>query len=212
MGADRVEPLLYAALSDNLRKRLVNDELGEFADAYRGPPVRAMIHILTSGDSWCEDGKTVFTDACRTNVGLSILDAIGDIEHTHGYDRDQWRWGDAHIVSFAHPLIRFAGPLAGWFGPKVSTGGGNHTINRGTYRSPGNGMFPHVHGAGLRAIFDMADPSAARFMIAPGQSGKMTSPHFADLAQPWADGEYITLQGNLNILRLNASAELILTP
>jgi acyl-homoserine lactone acylase PvdQ len=58
----------------------------------------------------------------------------------------------------------------------------------------------------------MSDPGAARYMIAPGQSGKMTSPHFSDLARPRAEGKYIVLQGDEDTLRSTASSELILTP
>lgn len=212
MSADRTEPLIYAALANNLRKRLINDELGDQVDGYRGPPVQALISMLSSSSAWC-DGKTpVGADACRSVVVLSLLDALEEINDSHGQDRESWLWGNAHMASFAHPLIRFVGPLSKWFGTNVSTGGGNHTINRGTYRSPGNGRFPHLHGPGLRAIFDMANPGEARFMVAPGQSGKMASPHFADMAQSWADGAYIVLQGDQNTLRSNATAELTLTP
>jgi penicillin G amidase len=212
MSAHRIEPLLYAALLDNLRNRMINDELGELETAYRGPPIRALIHMLTSANMWCENGKTILADACQTIVGLSMLDAIGDIESTHGYDRELWRWGKGHTAPFAHPILRFAGPLNRWFGPNISTDGGNHTINRGTYHSPGQGRFPHMHGPGLRAIFDMANPGEAKFMIAPGQSGKMNSPHFTDLAQSWADGAYIVLKGDMPTLRTSATAELTLTP
>ena len=58
----------------------------------------------------------------------------------------------------------------------------------------------------------MAAPEDARYMIAPGQSGQMNSPHFADLAAPWAAGSYIVLKGDLETLRLNATAELTLVP
>lgn len=212
MSADRSEPLTYATLSDNLRQRLVRDELGELSESYRGPPVRALIDMLSSNSPWCEDNISIYTDACRSMVYSSFLNAIGDIQTTQGYDEETWRWGGSHIARFAHPIFRFVPALSRRFGANVPTGGGNHTINRGTYRPDGIGGFPHVHGPGLRAIFDMANPGAARYMIAPGQSGRMTSPHFADLAQPWADGDYIVLQGDLETLRTTATAELALNP
>ena len=94
----------------------------------------------------------------------------------------------------------------------MSTGGGDHTINRGSYRSSGDGQFPHVHGPGLRALFDMAAPHDARFIIAPGQSGRMTSPHFDDLAASWAAGNYIVLNEDLETLRRAGASKLSLTP
>lgn len=212
MSRERAEPLVFASLSRNLRRQLVADELGEFANAYRGPPTRAMIGMLTSQTDWCDNTLTPGKEGCDIAVTQALRDTITELETAHGDTPDTWRWGDSHIAPFAHPLFRFAGPLSAWFGANVATGGGDHTINRGTYRTEGEGRFPHVHGAGLRAIFDMAEPGAARYMLAPGQSGKMTSPHFADLAQSWADGDYIVLQGDPSRLRPNASAELTLTP
>ena len=76
----------------------------------------------------------------------------------------------------------------------------------------GDGRFPHVHGPGLRALFDMAAPGDTRYMIAPGQSGIMMSPYFSDLAQAWAAGDYIVLKGDQEDLRTTALSELTLTP
>ncbi|MEL0012657.1 MAG: penicillin acylase family protein, partial [Alphaproteobacteria bacterium] len=110
------------------------------------------------------------------------------------------------------PLLRAAPGVAAMLAPRVPTGGANHTINRGTYRTSGNGRFPHVHGPGLRAIFDMARPGEAMFMIVPGQSGRVASPNYSNLAERWAQGRYIVLKGDLGELRSNASSELTLMP
>lgn len=212
MGRERAEPLVFAALARNLRQQLVADELGDFASGFRGPPTRAMVEMLTTQTGWCDNVLTPSEEDCGIAVTQALRDTVAELERAFGDTPQNWRWGDSHIVPFAHPLFRFVAPLSRWFGANVATGGGDHTINRGTYRASGDGRFPHVHGAGLRAIFDMADPAAARYMIAPGQSGKMTSPHFSDLARPWAKGEYIVLQGDRDALRSNASSELTLTP
>ena len=212
MSPDLAEPLLYAAFADALRAQLIDDELGDNVDRYRGVPVRVLANMVSGNTVWCDDVTTAQRESCETTVSIALTRALGKNEDSQGYDREEWRWGDSHIASFAHPLLRFAGPLSRWFGPRVSTGGGDHTINRGTYRSLGDSRFPHVHGPGLRALFDMAAPEDARYMIAPGQSGKMNSPHFSDLAGPWAAGRYIVLKGDLEALRQTATAELTLVP
>ncbi len=212
MSKDATAPLLYAAFADTLRKQLIDDELGERANDYRGAPVHVLSNMISGNSSWCDDVTTTHPDSCETTVSIALTRALGTIESSQGYHREEWRWGNSHIASFAHPLLRFAGPLSGFLGPNVSTGGGNHTINRGTYRSMGDGRFPHVHGPGLRALFDMATPGDARYMIAPGQSGIMMSPHFSDLAQAWAAGDYIVLKGDQETLRRTVLSELTLTP
>lgn len=212
MSPDLYEPLLYAAYADSLRAQLIDDELGDNADDYRGTPVRVLNNLVSANTAWCDDVKTAHRESCETRVMAALISAFTTINDSQGRNRQDWRWGNSHIVSFAHPLLRFAGPLSRWFGPRISTGGGDHTVNRGTYRSMGEGRFPHVHGPGLRALFDMAKPEDARYMIAPGQSGKMNSPHFSDLAGPWAAGRYIVLKGDLEALRQTATAELTLVP
>lgn len=212
MSNNLAEPLLYAAFANALRKQLIDDELGENAERYRGVPIRVLAHMIAAKTAWCDDVTTIALESCETTVMTALIRALGTIEDSHGDDREDWQWGDSHIASFAHPLLRLAGPLSDMLGPRVTTGGGNHTINRGTYRSQTDGRFPHVHGPGLRALFDMAAPGEARYMIAPGQSGKMVSPHFSDLAEAWAKGDYIVLKGDLESLRTTARSELTLTP
>lgn len=212
MSADRIEPIVYAAFSKTLRKELIDDELGNLASAYRGVPVNVVVGMLAQQKSWCDHIHTPEIESCETIVTDSFIAALIELEDGHGPHKEGWAWGDFHSASFAHPLLRFTGPLSDLFSPSVPTGGGNHTINRGTYTASDNGLFPHVHGPGLRALFDMAAPEDARYMIAPGQSGKMTSPHFSDLADSWAKGDYIVLKGDLENLRTTARSELTLTP
>ena len=44
----------------------------------------------------------------------------------------------------------------------------------------------------MRMIVDLAAPDAARFMITPGQSGNLFSPHYSDLMQKWRDVGYLS--------------------
>ena len=48
--------------------------------------------------------------------------------------------------------------------------------------------FGDVHGAGYRAVYDLADLDRSLFQMSLGQSGHRLSPHFSDLARSWADG------------------------
>ena len=45
----------------------------------------------------------------------------------------------------------------------------------------------------LGHIFDLADWDKGLATSAPGQSGQYGSPHYADLAPMWANGEYFPL-------------------
>jgi penicillin G amidase len=48
-------------------------------------------------------------------------------------------------------------------------------------------------GAGFRGIYDLADPSNSRFIIATGQSGHPLSRHYADQLPLWKRGDGIRL-------------------
>ncbi|MEP4377528.1 MAG: penicillin acylase family protein [Alphaproteobacteria bacterium] len=212
MDADRAEPLIYATWSHALRHHLMDDELGPFAGRYRGVRPRVMARMLTENLTWCDNRRTNATETCGQIVGAALDDALAQLRKNHGKNTAAWRWGDAHEAIFPHPLLRFAGPLARLISPAIETGGGDHTINRGTYRDVRNARYPHIHGPGLRAMFDMAAPDSGRFMIAPGQSGQVTSPHYGDLADEWRDGNYIVLNGTPDEIRRTATSELTLTP
>ena len=55
-----------------------------------------------------------------------------------------------------------------------------------------------IHGPTLRMIIDLAAPDAARFMITPGQSGNLLSPHYADLLTPWRNVAYLSFSDDAN--------------
>ena len=76
----------------------------------------------------------------------------------------------------------------------METDGSNSTVNRGTsILSNDEAPYRHVHGAGLRAVFDLADLDASLFIQAPGQSANPFSPHYDDLAEDWSKGRYLRI-------------------
>ncbi len=90
-------------------------------------------------------------------------------------------------------------PLLGsWLFTPLETDGDEYTVNRGTadidYESD-DPVYPHVHGASMRAIFDLANLDDSRFMLAGGQSGNPLSPHYRDLLPRWRDQQYFTMVG-----------------
>ncbi len=53
--------------------------------------------------------------------------------------------------------------------------------------------FDAVHGASFRAVYDLADLEASRFMVTPGQSGNFASPLAWNFVRGWRDGSTIPL-------------------
>jgi penicillin amidase len=88
--------------------------------------------------------------------------------------------------------------LAEWFDLALPADGDNYTLNRASPRvaDATDARFDDIHGASLRAIFDLAALDRSRFVIAGGQSGNPVSGHYADFAPLWRDGQYVEMAGS----------------
>lgn len=198
MARDAVEPLLFLTWIEFIKEGLLSDELGTSYASYRGNRAVLIRNILTNDSAWCSNEvPDQADDACDQVVSQALEDALAWLsmrpEHVEK-NLDQWRWGVFHQAQFSHALFGLLPGLSNLTTVVVETDGSDHTVNRGGYRSArGRSPFRHSHGAGLRAIFDLADLDQSRFMIAVGQSGHPASPHYDDLAMPWRDGDMTTI-------------------
>ena len=50
-----------------------------------------------------------------------------------------------------------------------------------------------ISGASVRLIMDVGDWDNSVWINSPGQSGDPASPHFGDMAETWARGEYVPM-------------------
>lgn len=99
-------------------------------------------------------------------------------------------WGAMHTATFRHPLATLDPAYAKAFnlGPIERPGDAN-TPNNARFDE----QFNQIHGPTYRHLFDLADWDRALATSAPGQSGQPGSPHYADLLQIWAKGDYFPL-------------------
>ena len=125
----------------------------------------------------------------------------------------RWRWGDVHRARFPHPLFSGLPIIGGRADLAIDTDGAEDTVNRGASRvDDERAPFAHVHGPGLRAIYDLGNLEQSRFMIATGQSGNILSPYYQDLLKDWRDGRYLRLGLNRRALESAAKGTLRLAP
>ncbi|MEM7222433.1 MAG: penicillin acylase family protein [Pseudomonadota bacterium] len=198
MDRERPEPLIFAAWLDNLTRRLLTPRLGSLFPAFDRPNLPLILQILETRPLWCDDPKTPQEESCDDQIESAFTGALSDLEKRFGGTMSDWRWGDAHQARFAHPLFSHLPLYESLFGFSVATDGGGDTINRAVPRfgEPLDKRFTDVHGPGYRAIYDLADLDASRFIIATGQSGNPLSPFYGNLAQRWSDGHYVKLVGD----------------
>jgi penicillin amidase len=194
---DRLEPLIFHAWMRELAIGLLTGVLGdEGREMLRELP--ALLRAAVEGRSaWCGGAVT----ACHAVAAAALTRALDDLGRRFGPDMTQWRWGDAHVARFANPLYQRVPVLRDWFGFRVPTDGDYYTVNRGaTPIGSGGNPFEHVHGAGYRAVYDLADLNRSVFIVTPGQSGHPLSSHWGDLAQDWAEGRHFPLIGTRDAL------------
>lgn len=193
MKRDAPEPLIYSAWLLELGQGMIASRLGKVADSVQAVDPMVIAHLLNDQPSWCNDPTTKADETCDMEIAAALERALDRLTKGYGPDMTRWHWGDAHRAHFHNAILGQIPVLSALADPEISSPGDNSTIDRGSYTGHGDDPFRHVHGPGLRAVYDFADLDGALFMIAPGQSGNLLSPHYADFAAPWRDGHYLLL-------------------
>ena len=131
----------------------------------------------------------------------SFDSAMTHLEKELGTDRRAWSWGKLHKVRFQHPIkgIRGAG--------EFSRPGDANTVN-----NTGGTRFMQTSGASYRQVMDVSDWDKSIMTNTPGESGNPESPHYSDLAQPWAEGKYHPMPFSRKAVEEAASERMMLLP
>ncbi len=206
MAADRPEPLIYTAWLRHAVKRIAGDELGEDFSGYWRPRPAFVDYVLARGAHWCAGSD------CAAEMRDALTDALDEITVALGNDMTAWRWGDLHRARFDHRIFSQVPLIGGYGNLSIPTGGGDNTVGRGMTAGNGNDPYAHIHGAGYKAVYDLGDLANSRFMIPVGQSGNPFSGHYADLLEPWRDGNYVRIAGSRESLAAEGHVRLVLVP
>lgn len=216
MDRDAADPLIFHWWVRELNRNVAADELGDmFARAGWLEP-GALRRMLTERTAWCDDVTTEATvETCEEIVLRSLDQALDRSTERHGSDMATWRWGAEHRAPLPNRVLESVPVLGDLVDIGVETDGSRHTVNRGAFHGGWGGdaaPFAHEHGAGFRAVYDMADPARSLFIVATGQSGNPLSPHYDDLVEAWRDGRHVTIAGRREALAGEATARLVLAP
>ncbi len=213
MSRERAEPLIFSTWLLELNRAIYADELGDLFEDYLGLRPDFIRSTLTRHKEWCDDVRTPEPEDCASRIELALKRTIDKLLATQGANPKFWRWGDVHVAYFRNTVL---GRLP-WIGGKAiieaATDGGNYTVNRGASRvSDPLHPFRHIHGPGLRAIYDLSDLRKSRFIIATGQSGNPFSPYYKDQLGDWLDGRYLSLSPAIASLKSANAPTLVLRP
>lgn len=195
MLAERPEPLIVTAWWRHFGEALLKDDLGsDFARFAKGS-IEPVLNILRGRQSrdWCDDIATQPVESCGHILARALGATLEELRAAQGDGWRQWRWGRAHVAFGEHRPFSSVGPLARFFTVAPESAGGSYTLLRGRtdFREPE--PYRNVHSSAYRGWYDFADLDRSRFIISTGQSGHFLSPHYGDLARPWAKVEYVPM-------------------
>lgn len=158
------------------------------------------------GDHALQAKKT--RDALLLN---SLAEAYKKLELSQGMDPKNWRWGNLQKTLFAHPFSKILDSASRTqfdVGP-MARGGSANTVNQSSYRLSD---FIQINGPSFRVVIDVGNWDNSRAINAPGQSGDPGNPHYRDLAEQWAKGEYFPLLYSRSAVEANTQQRFELVP
>jgi penicillin amidase len=162
---------------------------------------------------WCDDINTPQRESCAFQIAAALDDANTYLRAHYGADPKGWRWGTPHFSFSRHQPFTKSALLAPLFDLKQPSDGDSYTINVGRYRIADEANpFASVHGASLRAIYDLGDPDRSLFIHSTGQSGNRLSPWYDAFAWRWAHREYVPMTTRRSDIARDAVGTLELVP
>lgn len=192
--------------SDTLKKALTDKVLASNERAFaKDTSATRMITVLESPKGWMSDAE-------RDQLLLSsIAPAMQWLQTKLGADAATWTWGDLHQAIFVHPL---AGVVDATTRQRLNVGAGGVG---GSWATPmatsyNAATYQLTSGASFRMVVDVGNWDASRVVNTPGQSGNPASPHYRDLANTWAAGQYFPLTYSRNAVEKATRERIRLTP
>ena len=185
-----------------------------FAAAVEAPSVRALLapgdpdtilNRLENPDSWLSKPAKQARDRILKD---SLAKAYRECAERMGPDTDSWAWGRLHHGYFGHALTALKRAPTFDVGP-LPMGGSDSTPMNASFRF---NDFRVVLGASVRMVIDVGGWDNSKCINAPGQSGDPGSSHYRDLAEKWANGDYVPLLYSAEAVKAAAELEIKLVP
>ena len=214
-GLKEIAPSIYYALSNQLQKNTLQDELG--ADNYKiyttTLVARRTLPNLIQNDStrWWDDINTVEIESRGQIINKSFRETIAALSEQLGPDPMTWHWERMHILEHVHAIGQRK-PFNHLFnvGP-FPMAGGDEVINKMDFDKT---SYPYKvrSGASMRILIDLADMENSLSVIPTGQSGHPMSPHYQDQATLYNEGKFRPQLMNKQMIETNGRQLLLLKP
>ncbi len=198
MAADSVAATLYTLLTNSMLDHALADEfpggsaneIWRFVQAFVQFEVDARWLWMRPADAavW-DDVRTPERESRDDILERALAAAVDTGREQYGTSLEEWRWGEVRPFVLAHLFAGSGGMLGRVVNEApLQVGGGNETVFKNQFsRANRDGMKVEI-GPIIRIAIDMADPWAARFTMAGGESGWPLSPFYGNLLEDWATG------------------------
>mgnify|MGYP006265936187 CR=1 FL=1 len=194
MTVDSAGAAIYAFAFNSLVAQILRDEVPPQEWPIGGPGYHQSIlyHLLQdpAHPVW-DDRVSPEREEAATILRRSLVAGLLDLAEAQGEEPEEWRWGDAHHISFENQSLGQSG-----------IGLVERILNRGSFELPGGPTTVNVAHwrasepfevtviASQRAVYDLEDPSRSVFTHTTGQSGHPFHRHYADMIENWQKVRY----------------------
>ena len=203
----------YHVFVGRLASEVFDRVIGEaLADRYRALPQVDVSHVVfalvrSAADN--DPAATLDADSLRKVARESLRKTWLRLSFELGANREKWRWGRLHRLSF-RPFgdLRAGSSLIGL--SELPYGGNGNTVNTAELLRPDD--FAVRVASIFRMVVDAGSLDQALTAIAPGQSEHPRHPHFSDSLDDWLAGRSALLVTDRVLVRESGARQLVLEP
>lgn len=211
-----VAPTIYTKWLYCYLKNTFEDELGN--DNFKALLGTHIIKQIIAGQSqnetslWWDNKNTKDKKETRTQIlNQSFKEAISFLQNQLGNEVTAWNWSRVHTLEHQHPLGK-VNALRRYFnvGP-FEVDGTNEVINNLLFPMTDDGVYAVTAGPSTRRIIDFSDVENSVSVLPTGQSGILTSKHYDDQAELFAQGKFRKMKMNKKEI-IATSTKLVFKP
>ncbi|HRK40014.1 MAG TPA: penicillin acylase family protein [Burkholderiaceae bacterium] len=187
-------PLIYHALYERLALETFADDMGEkLAREWLGNwyawQERFDLLLTTPDSPWFDDVRTPQRETLPDLIRRTATTVRAELQARHGNNPAQWRWGDAHRVTFSSPLRRtgFGRDLLGAAPAPMS--GSTATLHRSGNKF--GAQFDVEWFASARLVADLGDDEKVEAVVSGGVVDRQFHPHQKDQLGAWFEGRVL---------------------